>query len=674
MITENETVLASWVDYKFKQSLVNKEPFMREWETYMKAYNGDNWYDGSIPDYKSTINTNYVFGTIETIRPIMVDNNPRFQVFPRTPEGREKSHVVDKALSYEFDRERVSKKLMDQLVVMLVYGTAVFYVGYDNKQNDINMIPINPMNIFPDPLATSIEDAEYVIYAKYMHVNTLKELFPNKAEDLIGGDISYSELVNDNDKNAATINNQVLVCEMWTRDYTSIDVEEDGASSSKRKYPNGRVITACPELGIILSDRANAFKDGRFPFILLKDYDVPFKFWGDGEVKRLLSPQQYMNELNNSIIDNAKATANMPWIIDKNSGIAKNALTNRPGLVIRKTPGSEVRREQAPSMPVYVSNKVMELKEDIEQISGVYDTLKGNSEKGVYTAQGILALQEAGQARIRMKVKNLEHALGEMACLWYKRMLQFWNGERWVRVTKNNGSPDYAKVDKDIFEFDYDISIVAGSTMAINKGAMLDLMIRLGQTIGEDGLPVVDREAVLQYIPQVDAGELMKRQKQRADKAQKQQEQQMINDEQHMKMHQQSETTDQEFGNIIKDVNAQIQELNQIITEIQQSIDEEKDLKQRDEIESNAYNAGYEDAVTEFSPDDEAMEEPDVDELPPDILNDLQDLSDEEFMELLEMHPELAEQIKAQSVNSNPVAEPGSPMGVMSGGFGTPQI
>jgi hypothetical protein len=447
-------------------------------------------------------------------------------------------------------------------------------------------------------------------------------------------------------------------------------------SSSKRKYPNGRVITACPELGIILSDKPNPFKDGRFPFILLKDYDVPFKFWGDGEVKRLLSPQQYMNELNNSIIDNAKSTANMPWIIDKNSGIGLGKLTNRPGLVIRKNPGTEVRREQAPSMPVYVSNKVMELKEDIEQISGVYDTLKGNSEKGVYTAQGILALQEAGQARIRMKVRNLEHALGEMASLWYKRMLQFWNGERWVRITKSNGAPEYAMVDKEAFEFDYDISIVAGSTMSINKGAMLDLMIRLAQTTGEDGLPVVDRESILQYIPQVDSEELMTRQKDREEKLLEQQQQQMLGDEQHMKMHEQSDMVDQEMGNMVKEVTAQVQELNKVVTEIQQSIDEEKDLKQRDEIESNAYNAGYEDASAELTPDEEEGGEPveNENELPPDILNDLQDLSDEEFMELLEMHPELAEQLKGQSAGGNPMAAPGAPTGVMSGGFGTPQI
>src|SRR5690606_14207092 len=139
----------------------------------------------------------------------------------------------------------------------------------------------------------------------------LKRAFPDKADRLHGGDIKYSELVNKNNKNSR-IDNQVLVLEIYTKDLERVKYDEDGRSKSKLKYPNGRVITVCPELGIVLSDKANPYKSDTspFPFVLLKDYDVPGKFWGEGEVQQLLSPQKYMNELNNAIIDNAKVTAN----------------------------------------------------------------------------------------------------------------------------------------------------------------------------------------------------------------------------------------------------------------------------------------------------------------------------------------------------------------------------
>ena len=44
-------------------------------------------------------------------------------------------------------------------------------------------------------------------------------------------------------------------------------------------------------------------------------------------------------------------------------------------------------------MPMYIINAVETYKDDIEQISGVFNTLKANT-TGVYTAQGIIALQK----------------------------------------------------------------------------------------------------------------------------------------------------------------------------------------------------------------------------------------------------------------------------------------
>jgi hypothetical protein len=50
--------------------------------------------------------------------------------------------------------------------------------------------------------------------------------------------------------------------------------------------------------------------------------------------------------------------------------------------------------------------------------------------------------------------------------------------------------------------FEFDVKITAGSTMPVNRSAMLDLMIRLAQTPMPDGQNIVDREAVVQYLPE----------------------------------------------------------------------------------------------------------------------------------------------------------------------------
>jgi hypothetical protein len=278
------------------------------------------------------------------------------------------------------------------------------------------------------------------------------------------------------------------------------------------------VLTVAPDLHLVLEDKESPYEDGKFPFHLLKCYDVPFEFWGKGEIEQLLSPQTYINDLMNQIIDNARLTANMPWILDKNSGIGKGQLTNRPGLIIRKNPGTEVKREQPPAMPNYVKDMVETLKQDVEIISGVHDITQGRKPGSVSAASAIVALQEAAQARIRLKVKLMELTLSEIGAMWYNRMRQFWVTNRWIRLYDQTElqDPQFVEVTPEDLQVDVDILILGGSTMPSNKNAMLDLMVRLAQTPAEDSLPMIDRETVLQYTNIPDKKKIVQRFTQRA--------------------------------------------------------------------------------------------------------------------------------------------------------------
>lgn len=671
-----EANLASYWNFRFKESMIAKAPYTKNWQTYLDAYNGDYFKNEDLPDYKSDLVSNYVFAIIETIRPIMLDNDPKFQAMPRHPDAMKFSHDLQEAFGYEWDREKMNVKLYRELVTTLVLGTSIYFLPWDSNEKEVKAIPVNPFNIFPDPLATSVEDAEYIIYASYKHVERLKRAFPHHAENLSGGDINYGELVYENNKDA-NLDSQVLVLEVWTRDYEAF--EEADTKTRKQKYPNGRVITLCPELGIVLSDKPNPYKDGEFPFKALRDYDIPGKFWGEGEVAQLLSPQKYMNELNNSILDNAKATANMPWVVDKNSGIGYGKLTNRPGLIIRKNPGTEVRRDQPPSIPSYVVNAVESYKDDMQQISGIHNSLRGEGETGVYTAQGILALQEAGQSRIRLKVKIMEEFLGELATMWYNRMKQFWREDRWVRIVKPDGTYDFREFTKDIFAFDFDIRIMAGSTMPVNRGAMLDLMIRLAQTVMPDGQAIVDREAVVEYLPvEIKASILQRMEEEEKAIDQQFQELQEALEELSAQLQQvaeESNSNDEEQFDIIEQIMKTMEEVNKQILQLQEEHgrleDEKKAESERIKLREESYNAGYRDAERTFQNDSmmdaeaplemgmfgEDMESlPDgmpLDELgdeqqslPDDLLNGIEQLTDDELALLLKQNPSLADLLR----------------------------
>jgi hypothetical protein len=631
-----EQQLCSYWNVQFKNSMVAKSEDTKAWQRYIDAYRGDYFKDASRPDYKSNQISNYIFSIVETIRPIMLDNDPKFMAVPRQPEGMEYSNDVQEAMLYEWDRESMSSKLYKELITLLVTGTMVFFNPWDSEDKNVRGIPVNPFNLFPDPLATTVEDAEYLIYATYKHEERLRRTFPKKADKLKGGGINYGELVHDNDKSGSRIDNQILVFEIHCKDWSMVEFEENGYVKQKRRYPRGRVITLCPEIGVVLSDRENPYKDGNFPFVLGKDYDIPGKFWGEGEVAQLISPQEYINELNNAIIDNAKHTANMPWIVDKNSGIGVGKITNRPGLVIRKNPGSEVKRDQPPSMPAYVQNSVETLKVDIEHISGVPNTIRGQSETGVYTAQGILALQEAGQTRIRLKVKLLEDTLGKLATMWYSRMCQYWKEGRFIRATRHDGSYDVKEFKYDSLQNGFDIKISAGSTMPVNRGAMLDLMIRLAQTPAEDGKPMVDREAVVQYLPAEAKSAIMKRAGQENATIAQIQEQVA-----------QQEEVDNETMGIIEEVMGAIEKINGQILQLKQEHDKMKEDEKLNEQFKTKYNEGYSDAEKLLSsqPTESQPLESGEGGLPEEILAGLEELDDEQLRLIIEQNPEMIDLI-----------------------------
>jgi hypothetical protein len=321
--------------------MIVKEPYTARWLTYLNAWDNSLFENQSTPSYKTNHVSNFIYASIENMRPILFDKNPQFEARPFTEESMEYCSHINTLLDWEWERSGIQEMLVANSIYTFVLGTSIIMLKYEYSNRakggidgEVTPVKVSPFNLYPDPLATSVEDAEYIIYADYVHVNKLKSKYPNKAEFLSGSDVTYSELVNDRDENAK-IDNQVLILEMWCRDYSIIE-DEDG--KKKKKYPNGRVIISAPELGLILEDKENPYRTGRFPFFLFKDLDVPFQFWGEGEVKWLLSPQQQANDLYNQIIDNAKHTANMQWVIDKNAGIPKGELTNRPGLIVRIIP------------------------------------------------------------------------------------------------------------------------------------------------------------------------------------------------------------------------------------------------------------------------------------------------------------------------------------------------
>lgn len=667
-ISDKDKKLASEVYKKFRDAMVAKASYTDRWFQYLNAWNNTLYENQVVPSYRTNHVSNFIYSTIESMRPVLFDNFPKFEAIPMSVEAMPYCSDINDILDWEWHRTNMQELCLANSIYTFALGTSVIMLTYEYKKDgkydvdgEVTPIKVSPFNLYPDPLATSVEDAEYIIYADYKNVNQLKKQFPKYADFIYGGDVNYSELVNDRDDNAR-LDNQVLVLEMWCRDYSTINDPETG--EKRRKYPKGRVITVAPELGIVLEDKSNPYNTGRFPFFLFKDIDVPFQFWGEGEVKWLMSPQRQINDIYNQIIDNAKHTANMQWVIDKNAGIPKGELTNRPGLIIRKNPGSEVRRDSPPSMPMYVSEMAERLKNDVEVISGVHDVTRGQTPSGIQSASAIIALQEAAQIRIRLKITLHHNALGEIGTEWLERIKQFWKFNRLIpkKVDESkklpqmmlngaemqpmnpmeqmmqNGQPvgmnsptppmgnyNMIEINPDRqLKHDYLVKIIGSNTPNQSRASMLDQLTRLAQTPAEDGMPMVPREAVLDYIPNVNKELIMQYfQKMKEERMQQQQQQGVTN----QAMIQ------------IQEISQQLQQIGHVVQQLQQRADREDQQVRDDDIKAQGYQQG----INEYKLMQADMEK--NAELPPEVWQQIADMDDEALEMLMNKHPEVVDQI-----------------------------
>ena len=330
----------------------------------------------------------------------------------------------------------------------------------------------------------------------------------------------------------------------------------------------------------------------------------------------------------------------MQWVIDKNAGIPKGELTNRPGLIIRKNPNTEVRRDSPPSMPMYVHQMIDTLKADIEVISGVHDVTRGQTPTGIQSAAAIVALQEAAQIRVRLKVTLHENALGVMGTEWYERIKQFWKFNRVIPRKVDDAEQNallgmfqapqssYQMLEinpNEQLQHDYKIKVRGASIMQSSRASMFDNMVRLMQTPAEDGLPCVPREAVLDYLPDVNKQAVLNYFNQLKQERQAQEQQQMVSNE--------------AMGQIEQLMQA-VQQLSQGLGQVQQRIQRDDDEAAREEIRAQGYQQGMNEAKALQTQIEKSGQ------LPPELLQEISMLDDEALAMLLQQNPELVDMLQ----------------------------
>ena len=165
------------------------------------------------------------------------------------------------------------------------------------------------------------------------------------------------------------------------------------------------------------------------------------------------------------------------------------------------------------------------------------------------------------------------------------------------------------------------------------KPAMLDLIIRLGQTMAEDGLPVLDRKTILDFVPISNKKQILEH------FAGLGQQQEQVN---------QQQAEGEEIKQIVGELTTAVQEISK---EIQRLAEEHENIMQElkeNEMKGKAFEKGVKqgkgemqddekmflEKLNEVNPDEEEVNSAMSGDIPDEVLDEINNMSDEELQAL----------------------------------------
>ena len=350
--------------------------------------------------------------------------------------------------------KKMEKKIHDQLVEsgankhlrsmafeMALLGTGVmkgpFAVDkeYPNWNEDgeydplVKTVPstshVSLWNFYPDPEASSMDDAEYVVERHKMSRTQLRSLknrpyFMKDAVELAvdkGPDYDmkyWEQTMEDNETEATTERWEVL--EFWG--FVDVGLLEENGVSIPKDYKDldelSCNIWVCN--GEVLRFVLNPFKPATIPYYATPYEHNPYSFFGVGIAENMDDTQTLMNGFMRMAIDNAALSGNLIIEVDETNLVPGQDLSVYPGKVFRRqggAPGQGIFGTKFPNVAqenLQLFDKARVLADESTGFPSFAHGQTGVSGVG-RTASGISMLMSAANGSIRNVVKNVDDYL-----------------------------------------------------------------------------------------------------------------------------------------------------------------------------------------------------------------------------------------------------------------------
>ena len=348
---------------------------------------------------------------------------------------------MEKKIMDQLEESGASKHLRSASFECCLFGTGVIkgpfavdkdYANWDDDGSyapTIKTVPqvkhVSCWDLYPDPDASNMDDATYIIERHKFSTPQLRELkhrpyFRKEAIDrcIEMGEVYTSEYWEDDLKDYYLNDHpeRYQVMEYWG--LMEVDMAKDFGIDLPKEFKNVEQIQVncwtCNSF--ILRLVINPFKPARIPYYAVPYELNPYSFFGIGLAENMDDTQTLMNGFMRMAVDNAVLSGNLLVEIDETNLVPGQDLQLYPGKVFRRqggAPGQAIFGTKFPN----VSNENMQLFDKARQLSDEATGLPSfaHGQTGVAgtgrTAAGISMLMGAAAGSIKTVVKNFDDYL-----------------------------------------------------------------------------------------------------------------------------------------------------------------------------------------------------------------------------------------------------------------------
>jgi len=468
-----------------------------------------------------------ISASIDALKPHIFHNDPSIFAKPRNPselgEEKQKAKLTQAALMYEWEEggfNNECKKILDDALILsagigrVTYQPAGVFVPVEDYDRDLDeddvdeddtvmqtirdrleemgippdrsaahatMLRVSPFNFIFPPGYDEIHRMPWVAVRHLIHIDEIKNddrfgntkhLFPDKVKSIDA--LNEDGVGNVWRKEEAE---HIEVYEIWYHDWAS-RVVRTGGGKKRRRVKELRVLWACQQPSskgsgpTILKHALSPLDMEGYPFVDLRFEKVNDQFYGISLVHKMLPLAERLQRLVDGAVSGLEAsmalkTVYKDGIFDKQAKAALGSKTPQMVAAKSKNVAADVRNLVMPAFPQEFLGTFNILRGLMNEVGAGDEAMRGGrSSAKSATEVSYRAAMHAGRSESKLRI--FEVFVRTVARKTLQVMQQFYDAERWVRITGGDTPMSYTRHD---IRGEFDVGVHAGSMKPIGPEA-----------------------------------------------------------------------------------------------------------------------------------------------------------------------------------------------------------